>query len=73
MEISSSRTYKLDGGNISICRHFGEKEKSVDIVKSAVAEAARRADILTLSSRDDIMNTKFREPSRQTRRSESSR
>jgi len=70
MEISNSRTYKLDGGNISICRHFGETEKCSDLVRSAVAEAAKRAGFLTSSNCNDIMNTKFREPSRQTRRSD---
>lgn len=70
MEISNIKTYKLDNGNISICRHFGEKETAEDLVKSAVVEAANGLDFLTLKNCNAIIEAKLREPSGLTRRSE---
>lgn len=70
MEISNNKTYRFDNGNISICRHFGEKKTAEDLVKNAVVEAANGLDFLTSNRRNDIINAKLREPSRQTRRSE---
>ena len=73
MEIPSSASYELDNGTISICRHFGAGEKPAELLSSAVARAANLAGLLTLPGPDGIIEPKFREPARQTRRSDSHR
>lgn len=73
MEIPGSASYELDNGTISICRHFGAGEKPAELLSAAVARAASQAGLLTLSGPDGIMEPKFREPARQTRRSDSHR
>ena len=73
MEIPGSASYELDNGTISICRHFGAGEKPVELLSTAVARAASQAGLLTLPGPDGIIEPKFREPVRQTRRSDSHR
>lgn len=73
MEIPSSATYELDNGTISICRHFGAGEEPAELLSAAVARAASQAGLLTLPGPDGIIEPKFREPARQTRRSDSHR
>ena len=73
MEIPGIASYELDNGTISICRHFGAGEKPAELLSAAVARAASQAGLLTLPGPDGIMGPKFREPARQTRRSDSHR
>ena len=73
MEIPGSASYELDNGTISICRHFGAGEKPAELLSASVARAASQAGLLTLPGPDGIMGPKFREPARQTRRSDSHR
>ena len=73
MEIPSSATYELDNGTINISRHFGAGEKPAEFLSAAVAQAASQAGLLTLPVPDGIIEPKFRESARQTRRSDSHR
>ena len=73
MEIPSSASYELDNGTISISRHFGAGEKPAELLSAAVARAASQAGLLTLPGPDGIIEPKFREPARQTRRADSHR
>ena len=73
MEIPGIASYELDNGTISISRHFGAGEKPAELLSAAVARAASQAGLLTLPGPDGIIEPKFREPTRQTRRSDSHR
>ena len=56
MEISEQKQYELDGGKISIQRHFGKTERPSELVRNGVIRAAREAELLTANDANAILN-----------------
>lgn len=57
MAISDQSHYELDGGVISVARHFSKSSAPFDLIRASVIQAAKDSSILTLQSSDAIIDT----------------